>query len=299
MKTIIFALPGNEKTAEGLAKSLGGEIGEVIARRFPDGESYVYVESNVEEKTAIVVASLREPDEKFLPLVFLAAALEDLGAEKIILVAPYLAYMRQDRRFRAGEAVTSVCFARLVSEWFDALVTIDPHLHRLASLDEIYTIPSVILYAAPLVSNWISENIENPLLVGSDGESEQWVKSVAEAANAPYVVLEKKRRGDRDVKVSIPHVDGWREKTPVLVDDIISTARTMIETVRHLKRAGMPAPVCVGVHAVFAENAYEDLLAAGASDVFTCDTISHVSNRISVLPLLARGVLYLQESRKL
>ena len=242
---------------------------------------------------------MREPDDKFLPLVFLAAALEDLGARKIILVAPYLAYMRQDRRFKKGEGVTSVCFARLISEWFDALVTVDPHLHRLASLDEIYTIPSVVLHAAPLISNWISENIENPLLVGPDGESEQWVKSVAHGAFAPYVVLEKKRRGDREVEVSIPHVDGWRGKTPVLVDDIISTARTMIETVRHLKRAGMPAPVCVGVHAIFAENAYEDLLAAGASGVFTCDTIPHVSNRISVLSLLARGVSYLQESRKL
>lgn len=296
MKTIIFALPGNEKTAEGLATSLDAETGEVVARRFPDGESYVRVESDVEEKTAIVVASLREPDDKFLPLVFLAAALEDLGARKIILVAPYLAYMRQDRRFKKGEVITSVCFARLISEWFDALVTVDPHLHRRSSLDEIYTIPSVVLHAAPLISNWISENIENPLLVGPDGESEQWVKSVAEAANAPHVILEKIRRGDRDVEVSIPHVDGRREKTPVLVDDIISTARTMIETVKHLKQAEMPAPVCLGVHAVFAENAYKDLLAAGAGGVFTCDTIPHVSNRISILSLLTRGVLYLRES---
>ena len=297
MKTIIFSLPGNEKTATALAKNLAAESGKVVLRRFPDGESYVCVESSVAGKTAIVVAALREPDDKFLPLVFLAAALEDLGAERVILVAPYLAYMRQDRRFKKGEAVTSVCFARLISEWFDALVTIDPHLHRLTSLDEIYTIPGVVLHAAPLISNWIKENIENPLLVGPDGESEQWVKSVAEGAGAPYVVLEKVRRGDRDVEVSIPHVEGWRVKTPVLVDDIISTARTMIETVKHLKRGGMSAPVCVGVHAVFAENAYEDLLGSGARGIFTCDTIPHVSNRISVLPLLTRGVSYLRESR--
>lgn len=297
MNQTVFALPNSESLAAGLAKQLNAETGRLILRRFPDGESYVRVESRVEEKTAIVVAALREPDDKFLPLIFLAAALEDLGAKRAILVAPYLAYMRQDRRFKKGEAVTSVCFARVISEWFDALVTIDPHLHRLTSLDEIYTIPSVVLHAAPLISNWISENIENPLLVGPDGESEQWVKSVAEAANAPYVVLEKERRGDRDVEVSIPHVGKWREKTPVLVDDIISTARTMIETVKHLKRAGMSAPVCVGVHAVFAGNAYEDLLGAGAADVFTCDTIQHISNRISVLPLLTGGVSYLCESR--
>jgi ribose-phosphate pyrophosphokinase len=299
MNTIVFSLPGNEKTAKALAKNLGGESGRVVLRRFPDGESYVCVESNVAGKTAIVVATMREPDDKILQLIFLAAALEDLGAKKIILVAPYLAYMRQDRRFRAGEGVTSVYFARLISEWFDALVTVDPHLHRRSSLDEIYAIPSAVLHAAPLISNWIRENVENPLLVGPDAESEQWVKAVSERAGAPHVVLEKIRRGDRDVEISIPHLEKWRGRTPVLVDDIVSTARTMIETVRHLKNAGMPAPVCVGVHAVFAGNAYRDLLAAGAGGVHTSDTIPHASNAISVAPLLTKGVLYLLESGKL
>ena len=296
MKTIIFALPGNEITAEGLSKNLKAEAGKVIVRRFPDGESYVCVESNVREKTAIVIATLHEPDDKFLQLAFLAAALEDLGAKRIILVAPYLAYMRQDRRFKAGEALSSGCFAKLISERFDALITIDPHLHRHLSLDEIYTIPNIVSHAAPLISEWIRANIPNPLLVGPDGESEQWVKSVAIGANAPSIILEKIRRGDRDVEVSIPQLEKWGEKTPVLVDDIISTAGTMIETVRHLKKSGLAAPVCIGVHAVFAGNAYEDLLASGAQGIYTCTTIAHASNAISVLPLLSEGVLRLQKN---
>lgn len=295
MDTIIFTLPGNEKMAEGLAKNLKAEVGKAILRRFPDGESYICVESNVKEKTAIVIAALHEPDDKFLMLVFLVAALEELGAKRIILVAPYLAYMRQDRRFKAGEAITSVCFARLISNWYDALITIDPHLHRYSSLDEIYTIPNMALQAAPLISDWIRENIPNPLLVGPDSESEQWVKSVATRANAPHIVLEKIRRDDRNVEISIPHLEKWREKTPVLVDDIISTARTMIETVNHLKESGLAAPVCIGVHAVFAGNAYTDLLASGVAGVYTCDTIPHASNAISVLPLLTEGVLQLKE----
>lgn len=295
MPTIIFGLPENEKTAQSLAKNLKAEAGKVIVRRFPDGESYVCLESNVKEKTAIVVASLREPDDKFLQLLFLAAALEDLGAKRIILIAPYLAYMRQDRSFKTGEAITSVCFARLISEWFDALITIDPHLHRHTSLDEIYTIPNIALQAAPLISEWIRENIPNPLLIGPDGESEQWVKSVAKRANAPHIVLEKIRRGDRKVEISLPHIEEWCQKTPVLVDDIISTAGTMIETVNHLKKSGLTAPVCIGVHAVFAGNAYADLLTSGVSGVYTCDTIPHASNAISVLPLLTEGVLRLQE----
>lgn len=295
MNTLIIALPGNEKLAEDLAKNLKAEVGKVIVRRFPDSESYVCLESNVKEKTVIVVASLHEPDSKFLQLVFLAAALEDLGAKKIILIAPYLPYMRQDQRFKTGEAITSVCFARLISEWFDALITIDPHLHRYSSLNEIYAIPNIALQAAPFISEWIRENISNPLLVGPDIESEQWVKSVATRANAPHIVLEKIRRDDRNVEISLPNIEKWGEKTPVLVDDIISTAGTMIETINHLKKSGLNAPVCIGVHAIFAGNAYTDLLASGVSGVYTCDTILHASNAISVLPLLTEGVLRLQE----
>jgi len=87
----------------------------------------------------------------------------------------------------------------------------------------------------------------------------------------------------------VPDVARWRGHTPVLVDDIVSTARTMIETLGHLQRAGLRAPVCVAVHGVFAGRAYEDLLAAGAERVATANTIPHVSNAIDVTKLLAEG----------
>ena len=82
----------------------------------------------------------------------------------------------------------------------------------------------------------------------------------------------------------------WRDHTPVLVDDIVSTARTMIETVGPLRDGGMKPPVCVAIHAVFAENACEELCAAGIERVATANTISHSSNSIDVTPLLADGV---------
>ena len=78
--------------------------------------------------------------------------------------------------------------------------------------------------------------------------------------------------------------------TPVLVDDIISTAHTMIETVQHLRVAGMAPPVCIGVHPVFAGTAYDDLVAAGAAEVISCNTIQHPSNRIDVAGMLATAI---------
>jgi ribose-phosphate pyrophosphokinase len=193
--------------------------------------------------------------------------------------------------------VTSGYFARLLSGAVDWLVIVDPHLHWRASLGKIYTVPSAVVHAAPALAGWVRARVERPLVVGPDAESEQWVRSVAEAAGAPYVVLEKERRGDREVEVSVPHVDRYRDHTPVLADDIVSTARTMIETVRHPARAGLPPAVCLGVHAVFAGSAYDDLLAAGAARVVTANTIPHLSNGVDVVPLLAAGVRALTRER--
>jgi ribose-phosphate pyrophosphokinase len=295
---VIIPLPGNEALAHSLAGTLDAEIGQVSVRRFPDQESYIRVDTPVAGSDIVVACSLHRPDDKVLQLSFLASTLRELGAQRIGLVAPYLAYMRQDRRFREGEAVTSTHFARLLSRMVDWLVTVDPHLHRRSSLAEIYSIPTNVLHAAPRIADWIAQNIPEAVLVGPDAESSQWVQAVAEMARAPSIVLQKQRRGDRDVSVSVPHLDRWRDHTPVLVDDIISTARTMIATVAHLRRVGLPAPVCVGVHAVFADKAYDELRAAGAERVVTCNTISHASNAIDITSLLVSGIKPVLESNR-
>lgn len=290
MTPLIFPLPGNEFLARKLAELLDGELGRLEFRRFPDGESYVRYHSDIAGRPVILVCSLNRPDEKTNALIFAAGAAKELGADGIGLVAPYLAYMRQDKRFHPGEAVTSTYFAAMINAWFDWMVTVDPHLHRRESLSEIYSIPTQALQAAPAVADWIRKQVDKPVLVGPDSESEQWVGAVATLADAPYLVLEKTRHGDRDVEVTVPQVEDWRDHRPVLVDDIISTARTMIETVSHLKHARMPVPVCIGVHAVFAGEAYQDLQIAGAGQIVTCNTISHASNGIDLSPVLAEGI---------
>lgn len=289
MKTIVFALPGNESLAKSIANVIQAEMGEAIIRQFPDGETFLKINSDVNTWRVIVVCTLDRPDSKFLPLYFMCRTLKELGASRVELVAPYLAYMRQDKRFHDSEAVTSDSFAALLSGFVDRLITVDPHLHRHHSLSEIYSIPAQIVPAADSVSEWIINNVQKPLLIGPDEESGQWVKAVALAANAPFEVLLKKRRGDNDVEVSIPHVEKYRDHMPVLVDDIISTAHTMIEIVKHLQQLGMQSPVCIGVHAIFAGDAYNELLAAGASEIVTCNTVLHISNKIDLSPDLAQA----------
>ena len=282
MTALIIALPGNEALGCSLADRLGAELGKAVFHQFPDGETHIQLLTPVEGRSIALVDTLAKPNDKIMPLLFAAAAAKDLGAKHVGLVTPYLAYMRQDKRFNPGDGITSTYFAKLLSQWVDWLVTVDPHLHRRSSLDEIYSIPSTVVQAAPSIAAWIKRNVEKPVLVGPDEESKQWVSKVAGLADAPYLVLTKIRYSDSQVEVSSPDIERWSDRTPVLVDDIISTARTMIETVKGLDKTGLPAPVCIGVHAVFAGTAYEDLLASGASDVVTCNTIPHSSNGIDL-----------------
>lgn len=286
---LLFALGAHTAPANGLAAALGWESGTIDARRFPDDETYLRYDAPLADRTVALFCSLDRPDPKLLPLLFAADAARDLGASRVGLISPYLAYMRQDTRFKQGEAVTAATFARILSTHFDWLVTVDPHLHRVMSLGAIYTIPTETLHAAPLISAWIAKQVAKPLLIGPDVESEQWVAAVADGARSPHRTLRKIRHGDRDVQVSVPEVDGLEDHTPVIVDDIVSSARTMIETIRHVRAVGLRPPVCIAVHGIFAGDSYRELLAAGADRVISTNTIAHESNAIDVTGLLAEG----------
>ena len=289
MKPLLFPLPGNENFCARLASAMAADCGVLEYRRFPDGESYVRLRDAVRDRDVVLVCTLNAPDEKTLPLLFAGRTARELGARRVGLVAPYLAYMRQDKRFQPGEAVTSTHYGALLSGAFDWLATVDPHLHRRASLSEVYSIPNRVIHAAPLVAEWIRDHVPNALVVGPDMESEQWVASVAEIAGAAHVTLEKTRRGDMDVEISIPELERWRGRTPVLVDDIISSGRTMAMAARRLREVGFASPYCVGIHGLFAGGAYEHLLSVGVEAVVTTDTVPHVSNAIETGSLVAEG----------
>jgi ribose-phosphate pyrophosphokinase len=129
------------------------------------------------------------------------------------------------------------------------------------------------------------------VIVGPDQESAQWVERVAQLAHCPSVVLRKQRHGDRSVTIA-PELHGWEALdgcTPVLVDDIASSGHTLATAVQVLRAAGLPPPVCVVVHALFAGDALDVLHAAGPAAIVSCNTVPHATNRIDVLPALAEA----------
>lgn len=286
-KNILFVLNRSDRLAQQLCRFLPAESGKLQIRSFPDGETHLRVLSPCRGHHTMILIDFSQPDTKILKLIFLANALRNQGARSVGLIAPYLPYMRQDRAFQRGEVITSQSFAEVLSQHFDWLVTVDPHLHRYHSLADIYSIPTKVVSAMPSIATWIQKHIPKPVLIGPDEESTQWVSQVTATTTMPSIILRKKRKGDRHVIVTGTGLKIWKSHTPVLVDDIISTGHTMIETIRHLRQTGFAPPVCIGVHGLFVEQASAKLFKAGATKIVTSNTLQHSSNAIDLSFALA------------
>jgi ribose-phosphate pyrophosphokinase len=282
MKPLLMTLSSEGELFQNICNDLDVTRLSINIHEFPDGETYLKIDGDLKNTSCIIFETLSQPNTKLLPLLFLSETLRDLGAKQVGLIAPYLAYMRQDKRFHPGEAVTSKYFSKLISSYFDWMITVDPHLHRIKRLQEIYSIPTTTIHATKNISNWIKVHVNHPILIGPDRESQQWVEQISHSIEAPFLILEKIRCGDQQVEVSLPQIEKYRDYTPVLVDDIISTANTMIATIKHLKQMHTKSPICIGIHGLFIGNAYENLIKAGAHTIISCNTIPHSTNQIDL-----------------
>ncbi len=282
----LIALPGADDLAEALADQLGWACASLEHRRFPDGESYLRLAAELSGPAALV-ARLDRPDPKIPALLFAAELARERGATRLGLVCPYLPYMRQDRRFRSGEALTSASFAEWLSARFDWLLTVDPHLHRYNSLDDIYRLESCVLSAAGAIADWVVEQVERPVIIGPDEESAQWVEAVAAPHGLPWRVLHKTRHGDRKVSIDSSGLDGLEGLNPVLVDDIASSGHTLAEAARAVQRAGLSPPVCIVVHGLFDKRCLATLAEAEIAQLVCTDSVKSAYAEIALAPLLA------------
>lgn len=293
----LYAMPGNEAFAELLSLHTGYQRRQLLLHHFPDGETLVQMAPPAPGGDAIIVCTLDHPDAKVLPLMMAAATARELGAARVGLVAPYLAYMRQDMRFHPGEAISAKIFGDWLGRTFDWLVTVDPHLHRYATLAEVYPRVAHVVHAASQLAVWIDAHVTLPLIVGPDSESAQWVTAVSNLLCAPSVVARKERHGDRDVEVFLPQIDNWRDHTPVLLDDIVASGSTMVQTLRSLHGRTSRPPVCVALHGLFAEDSLENLRTEGAGLVVTSNSVINTASQIDISKPVAEAMVSLCATR--
>lgn len=287
--SIVLGFPSYREPSQRLAETADIDYAEVAVRQFPDGESLVRLPERLPPHV-VFCCSLNDPNSKLVELELAAATAFELGARRLTLVAPYLCYMRQDTAFHPGEAVSQRVVGELLARRFDALITVDPHLHRTADLGQAVPVRrAVTLSAASAMAERLSSRGDNPFLMGPDGESAQWVSAIATPAGLDFGVAEKTRLGDCDVRIELPQMP-VAGRHVVLVDDVASTGQTLIETARALGKRDVASISVLVTHALFVGDALSRLKAAGVSDVCSTDSVVHATNGITLAGILAEAL---------
>ena len=294
----ILAFADEADQASALARALDVPLAIIERHRFPDGELKLRLPQPL-QGTVVLWRSLHQPNEKLVELMLAAPAARELGARHLILVCPYLAYMRQDIAFTPGEAVSQRHVGRLLAQAFDAVITVDPHLHRISTLDEILPASrGVALSAAGLLGAWAAQRVNDPLLLGPDEESAPWVQRAARAgADAigrlpplDHAWCRKQRLGDRSVRVLLPPSAPIGGRAVVLIDDMASTGHTLAIAARQCLDAGAASVDVAVTHALFVDDALDVLQRGGVRTVWSTDCVPHASSSVSVVPLVADAV---------
>ena len=286
MMVSVQAFADASPLATAMADLLGAPFREIAEHVFPDGETLPTALAQTGE-TVVLVCSLDHPNRRLIPLLLAADALRRQGAARLVLVAPYLCYMRQDKVFSPGQPLSRDVVGSLLGHAFDRVVTVDAHLHRTRRLADVFggVAADDLSAAAPLADALAPLSID--LVIGPDVESRPWALRISEQMGAELIVMHKDRTGDRTVRLSAPDLDRVAGRRVALVDDICASGATLIQATEMLKTAGA-ASVALGVtHALFDDDVMTALTKAGAAPILSTDSVRHPTNKASLARLLA------------
>ena len=288
---IITSLSNSTALAKKLATKLKAKYTATTVKSFPDGDLYLRYNTTVAKQTLIIVESFQpNPNQSLLNIIFAAKTAKDLKAKKVILISPYLAFMRQDKRFNSGEAINAPIMGELLSNaGIDLFLTVDPHLHRIHELKEIIKTPAKNLTANKAIADYIAKNYakekDNLAIIGPDSESYQWAEEIAKQAGLKNTILSKTRHSSRKVDVKIKKQLDMKGKHIIIIDDIISTGNTMIKAAQKAKKEGASKITAIGVHGLFVESALLKM-AKIFDNIHTVNTIEHPTNAIDISSVL-------------
>ena len=286
---LILAFPDYLPQAKRFALALGAPLQEVYLHQFPDGESLLRLPIDLPEHI-VICRSLNQPNDKLIELLLCAKTARQQGVQRITLVAPYLCYMRQDIANQPGEAVSQRIIGQMLAELFDDVITVDPHLHRISRLNQAIPIDNAIsLTATDEIGLFLLQHFKHAVLLGPDGESEQWVAAIAKKIGFEYSVAEKLRQGDTQVSICLADFD-FHNKAVVIIDDMASTGRTLAKAAGLLLAAGAQRVYAVITHPLFCDDAETHIMQAGVQQIWSTDSISHTSACIHLDKLLAQAI---------
>lgn len=290
-RPVIQSLPSGAVDARRLASTLGLGFHEIELHRFPDGETRVT--AGRAASTTIIYASLDQPNDKLIAILFAAEALRRMGATRLVLLAPYLCYMRQDAAFREGEAISQKAIGRLLAANLDRVVTVDAHLHRTTDIGAVFPgIEAENLSAMPAIASALRITGIDPatIVIGPDAESRPWVSSLARELGLAHAVANKIRRSDRSVEIEFAERASIAGRPVLLVDDIVSSGGTLMACAKALTAAGASAIDAVITHALFTPAMATGFAEAGIRSVRSTSSVPHPTNAIPLDHVLAAAL---------
>jgi len=288
---MILPGPASQDLANRLAVKLKFRLVPLFFKRFPDGESYIRIESDVQGEDVVIVQTMSPPqDERVMQLFLIASAARNQGAQRVTAVVPYFAYSRQDKVFLPGEAFSAKIIVDILRTCgVDQIFTVNTHNPAVL---ESFTIPVKNLSAIPLLAKYFrDQGFEDVVSLSMGKKGLATAKEAANILKGTYSYVSTRR--DRCTgKVCIEEKPlGVKDKVVVFFDDIISSGGTMIKAVAHAKKCGATKVYAACVHPLLIANAKEKIMQAGADEVIGTDTVPSPVSVVSVAPLIAKALI--------
>jgi len=288
---IIIPGPASTELGKKIARELGLEPEPVGHRLFPDGESYIKLNSSVAGETVVLVQTTApNPDTRYMQLLVMARTARDFGARHIIACVPYLAYMRQDKRFLDGEALSfDIVLGLLEDSGVDDLLVVDLHSEEsLRKLQPNHRVRVHTLSAIPVIAKYLKENgFDGAYSLSPDEGRRDIVSAASEVMGGGFAFFEKNRdlrTGETTMFVKDVEVRG---RKAVVFDDIISSGGTMAKAVKALKAQGAEKVAAACTHALFMGGAEEKIRDAGADLIVASDSVETPFSKVSVAGAVA------------
>lgn len=283
---IVIPGPASQILGFKIGKLLKAKVVPLDFKRFPDGEAYIRIDGDIQDEHVAVVQSTFPTDPHLIELFLLLDTVKELAASKITAIVPYLAYARQDKRFRPGEAISIKTIIRLIENiGVDELYTIN--IHEEAVLNE-FKMPIINLSAMNAIGIYLKKyDLKDPYIVSPDQGAEFLAKEVAETLRADVSSCFKKRdpiTGEIETEVVKLNVKG---RDTVIIDDIISTGGTIVNAAKMLKAQGARRVFVGATHALLIQNARTRIMQAQVEEIIGTDTVLNEVSKISVASLIA------------
>lgn len=302
-KLAIFTGNSNPKLAQDICNYLKVPLSRALVDKFPGGEVHVQIEENIRGLDVFIVQSTCEPpNDNLMELLILIDAARRASAARITAVLPYYGYARQDRKDRPRVPISAKLIANLITTaGTDRVLTMDLHAGQIQGF---FDIPVDHLYSINVLVHYFhKKKIKNLIVVSPDVGGIKMARAYSKLLKVPFAIVDKQRDNDRKTRV-MNIIGQVKDKNVVIVDDLVSTAGSLVEAVNALKQQGARDIYAAIVHPVLADPAIQRIGKSPLKEVAVTDSIPLNRQKkiskikvLSVAPLLAEAIQRIHEDR--